>query len=94
MSPQEIKRITASRMRYFVERGFDPFSLQLVNQTNIDMWSNGLYGQIYGGPEPKDFTPAYQAALDNWRANLVSTDDSEWTFCEHCAEALNPYYYL
>jgi hypothetical protein len=93
ISPQENHRISAPRMREFVEKGFDPFSTQLVNQSTIDTWSRGLYGEIYGGPEPKDFTPAYSAALENWRRDLVSTETSDWLFCDKCYEALTPFYY-
>ena len=93
-SAEEVRKVSAQRMRDFVRNGFDPFSLQLVNQTTIDQWSRGLYGEIYGGPEPKDFTPAYSAALNNWREDLVSAETSQWAFCQSCSDALSPYYYV
>jgi hypothetical protein len=93
-SAQEISQLSAREMREAVDSGFDPFSASLVDQSTIDQWSNGLYGQIYGSPgdfETKDFTPAYEAALSNWRRDLVETDSSTWRFCADCGSEIRQF---
>lgn len=93
-SAQEISQLSAREMREAVENGFNPFSTGLVNRSTIDQWSNGLYGQIYGSPgesDSKDFTPAYDAALSNWRRGLVETDDSPWRFCSDCGSKVRQF---
>jgi hypothetical protein len=78
-------------MRAAVEAGFDPFSTRLVDETTIDHWSEGHYGEIYGSPGPaanRDFSPAYATALRKWRMDLVMKDATPWRFCRSCAAAI------
>ena len=94
ISGEETFKLSSSEMRVAVEAGFDPFKSRLVNQSTIDQWSRGAYGEIYGAPGPeavKDFGPAYRTALENWRRELVNTDTSPWRFCPRCAGAIRPF---
>jgi len=87
-SAEETLKLTPPEMRAAVDAGFDPFTSRLVDQVTIDQWSDGVYRELYEAPGPegsKDFTPAYQAALNKWKRDLVATDTSPWRFCATCA---------
>ncbi len=90
-SAEEIKQVSADEMRRIVEKGFDPFTRQLVNQTTIDTWSHGKYGEIYRFPEPRDFTPAYKSAFQNWKKDLVNVEKDPWRFCRKCGDIIDNY---
>jgi hypothetical protein len=91
ISAEEIKQVSPDEMRRIVEKGFDPFTRQLVNQTTIDTWSHGKYGEIYRLPEPRDFTPAYKAAFQNWKKDLVDVEKDPWRFCKKCGDVIDNY---
>ena len=93
-SVQETLQLSAPEMRDAVAKGFDPFTTRLVNETTINQWSEGLYDEIYAAPASggsRDFTPAFQAALKNWKRDLVDTDTSAWRFCPDCANKVRQF---
>ena len=94
LSAEETFQLSPNEMRAAVEAGFDPFTSQLVNESTIDQWSRGAYGEIYGAPGSqagKDFAPAYRAALENWTSDLVAEETSPWRFCPKCAASIRPF---
>jgi len=93
ISAEELKQVSAEEMRIIVENGFDPFSEQLVNEYNTNLWSKGLFNEIYIKSEPRDFTPANKAALQNWKRDLVDIENNSWHFCSVCANAVEKYYH-
>ncbi len=92
-SSEELKYLSAYEMRRVTGNGFDPFSSKLVDNTTINSWSQGLFDKIYFSPEPRDFTPAYQAAFNKWKKELVDKDDSRWDLCHECFEQTQKYFF-
>jgi hypothetical protein len=86
--------MSAWEMRIATDKGFDPFSSKLVDNTTINSWSQGLFDKIYHSSDSRDFTPAYQAAFKKWKKELVDTDRSKWNLCFKCFEAAQKYFFI